>query len=81
MQYELVPSKLLEEDADLLQGIGEMEGVQVDLHVDRTVTPVAQPHRRIQFSVRPKLEAELEKLIDDEVIEKVGEPTSWVSQS
>lgn len=56
-----------------------MEGVQVDLHVDRTVTPVPQPHRRIPFSIRPKLEAELERLIRDDVIEKVEEPTSWVS--
>ena len=40
-------SKLLEEYADLFQGIRKMEGMQVDLHVDRTVTPVAQPHRRI----------------------------------
>ena len=50
----------------------------MDLHVDRTVTPNAQPHRRILFSVRPKLEVELEKLIGDDVIEKVREPTSWV---
>ena len=76
---ETVTSKLLEEYEDLFQGIGKVEGVQVDLHVDRTVTPVAQPHRRIPFSVRPKLEAELEKLIGDDVIGKVEESTSWVS--
>lgn len=76
---EMFTSKLLEEYADLFLGIGKMEGVQVDLHVDRTVTPVAQPHRRIPFSVRPKLEAELERLIRDDVIEKVEVPTSWVS--
>ena len=44
---ETFTSKLLAEYADLFQGIGKMEGVQIDLHVDRTVTPVAQPHRRI----------------------------------
>ena len=67
------------EYANLFQAIGKMEGVQVDLHVDRTVTPVVQPHRRVPFSVRPELEAELEKLIGDDVIEKVEGPTSWVS--
>ena len=76
---ETFTSKLLEQYADLFQGIGKMEGVQVDLHVDRTVTPVAQPHRRIPFSARPTLEAELEKLIGDDVIEKV-EKLTWVSQ-
>ena len=39
-----------------------MKGVKVDLHVDPAITPVPQAHRRIPFSVRPKLEAELEKL-------------------
>ena len=76
---ETFTSKLLAEYADLFQRIWKMEGVQIDLHVDRTVTPVAQPHRRIPFSVRPKLEAELEKLIRDDVIEKVEGPTSWES--
>ena len=76
---ETFTSKLLEEYDDLFHGIGKMEGVKVDLHVDRAVTPVAQPHRRVPFSVRSKLEAELEKLLEDDVIEKVEEPTSWVS--
>ena len=76
---ETFTSKLLVEYADLFQGIGKMEGVQVYLHADHTVTPVAQPHRRIPYSVRPKLAAELEKLIEDDVIEKVKGPTSWVS--
>lgn len=42
--------------------------MQVGLHVDRRVTPVAQPHRRIPFNIRLKLEAELEKVIKDDVI-------------
>ena len=49
-----------------------MKGVKVDLHVDPAITPVAQAHRRIPFSVRPKLEAELEKLEADDIIERVA---------
>jgi len=49
---ETFTSKLLEEYADLFRGIRKMEGAQVDLHVHRAVTPVAQPHRRIPFSAR-----------------------------
>ena len=52
-----VISKLVGEYADLFKGIGKMKGVQVDLHVDPAILPVAQPHRR------PKLEVELEKLM------------------
>ena len=42
-----------------------MEGITVDIHIDHMVTPVAQPHRTIPFSVRPKLEKELDKLVAD----------------
>ena len=76
---ETITSNLLKEYADLFRGIGKMKGVKVDLHVDPAITPVAQAHRRIPFSVRPKLEAELEKLEADDVIERVEKPTSWVS--
>ena len=54
-----------------------MKGVKVDLHVDPV--PVAQAHRRIPFSLRPKLEEELEKLEADDIIDRVEKPTSWVS--
>ena len=73
---ETITSNLLKEYADLFRGIGKMKGVKVDLHVDPAITPVAQAHRRIPFSVRPKLEAELEKLEADGIIERVEKPTS-----
>ena len=76
---ETAISKLVGEYADLFKGIGKMKGVQVDLHVDPAILPVVQPHRRIPFSVRPKLEEELEKLMADDTIKKVHKPTSWVS--
>ena len=76
---ETVTSNLLKDYGDLFHGIGKMKGVKVDLHVDPAITPVAQAHRRIPFSVRPKLEAELEKLEADDIIERVEKPTSWVS--
>ena len=79
MENESTLSGLLEDYADLFQGIGKMEVVQVYLHVDETVTPVAQLHRKISFSVRPKFEVELEKLAKEDVIEKVEKPVSWVS--
>ena len=46
---------LFEEYDDLFKGIGKMEGIKVDLHIDHTVTPVSQPHRTIPFSIRTKL--------------------------
>ena len=66
-------SKLVGEYAGVFKGIGKMKGVQVDLHVDPAILPVAQPHRR------PKLELELQKLMADYTIKKVHKPISWVS--
>ena len=73
---ETATSKLAGGYADLLKGIGKMK---VDLQVDPEVLPMEQPHRRIPFSVRPKLVVELEKLMADDIIGKVDRPTSWVS--
>ena len=33
-----------------------MKNVCVDLNIDESVKPVAQPHRRIPFNFRPLLE-------------------------
>ena len=76
---ETATSKLVGEYADPSEGIGKMKGVQVDLQVDPAILPVEQPHGRIPFSVRPKLEVELEKRMADDIIGKVDKPTSWVS--
>jgi hypothetical protein len=42
---------------DILQGIGKLKGVKVTLHIDKTVKPVAQKHRRVPFHLRDKVEA------------------------
>lgn len=40
---------------------------------------VEQPPRRQPFSVREKMEKEIQHLLDQDIIEKVNEPTVWVS--
>lgn len=71
--------ELLEEFKDRFVGMGKLKGVQVDLNVDPVVKPVAQPPRRQPFSVRQKMEEELQHLLEQDIIEKVNEPTGWVS--
>ena len=50
----------------------------MDLQVNTAIPPMEQPHRRIPFSVRPKL-VELENAMVIDVIQKVDKPTGWVS--
>ena len=64
---------------DLYEGIGKMKGQKVTLYVDKEVKPVCQPHRRIPYHMRKKVEAELQRLEDLDIIEKVDGPTPWVS--
>ena len=56
-----------------------MKDVKVDLNIDDKIEPIAQPCRRILFSVRPKLEEELTKLEKEDINERIDKPTSWVS--
>lgn len=72
----LTPSEVY---PDLFKGVGCLKDFQVHLHVDPQVQPVAQPHRRIPFSMRKPVEEELERLQSLDIIEKAEGPTPWVS--
>jgi glutaredoxin-related protein len=63
----------------LFSGIGTLKDKVIKLHVDKSVKPVRQPHRRIPYHIRMKVEDELEKLERLDIIERVDGPTPWVS--
>lgn len=59
--------------------IGKMKDVKIKLHIDESIRPVAQPHRRIPFLMRKKVEKELERLQNLDIIRKAEGPTPWIS--
>jgi hypothetical protein len=63
----------------LFEGVGLMQDYAVKLHIDESVKPVAQPHRRIPFHLRQKVEQKLQDFFDADIIERVEGPTPWVS--
>lgn len=63
----------------MFDGIGNLKNKQIQLHIDKNIQPVTQPHRRIPFHVRKQVEQELKKLEALDIIEKVDGPTPWVS--
>ncbi len=64
----------------LFNGIGKLKDTMVKLHIDETVKPVAQKQCRTLFHLRDKVANEIEKLLKEDVIEKVEDtPTPWVS--
>ena len=72
--------QFVQQDFNCLFGdVKKVKGKIIKLHVDETVTPKQQPHRRIPFHVRKDVERELERLEKLDIIEKVDGPTPWVS--
>ena len=70
---------LVREYSNLLEGIGKLKDRDIKLHIDESVPPVAQPHRRIPFHLREKVETELSRLESLDITEKVDGATEWVS--
>ena len=74
------PDKVKQRFPNLFKGIGKLKGIQVRLHIDDSVKPVAHRHRRTPFHLRNKVAQELDKLLEEDIIERVeGEPTPWLS--
>ncbi|PIK43640.1 hypothetical protein BSL78_19502 [Apostichopus japonicus] len=55
-----------------------LEG-KVHLETDPAITPVVIPPRRVPVAIKPMLKAELKRLEQLNVIQKVTKPTDWVS--
>ena len=61
------------------EGIGKLKDFQLKVPIDPEIPPVAQPIRRVPYHLRDKLSTKLDELVELDIIEKVGEPSSWVS--
>lgn len=59
--------------------VGKLTNYQVELHVKKDPEFIAQPCRRIPYSMRPKLEEKLKELEELDIIERVEGPTPCVS--
>lgn len=75
----LSEADIFERYADLFDGkLGMMEG-EVHLEVNPDIKPVQMPLRRLPVAIRDNIESELKRLVKDNVIVSVTEPTPWVS--
>lgn len=74
-----IADELVEKHPELFQGIGKLKDFQVKLHINPDIQPTCQPHRRVPFHIRKKVEAELKTLEDSDIIETITGPTPWVS--
>ena len=56
-----------------------MKDTEVKLHIDNSVVPVSQNHRRIPFHQRKDLEDCLQTLLRQDIIESADGPTAWIN--
>ena len=64
---------------DCFSGFGKLKDYQLKVPIDTDVTPVIHPLRRIPYHLRDKLERKLDELVAQDIIEKVNEPSPWIS--
>ena len=67
--------------ANVFRGLGKLKGSKVYLNIDDSITPVSLKQRRIPFHIWKKVDDAIDKLLKDDISEKVPniEPTPWVS--
>ena len=65
---------------EVFNGFGKLKGRAVRLHIGPwpNVKPMAQPIRRTPFSLRSKVEAKIQELVDLDIIEPAQWPATWV---
>lgn len=57
----------------------KLTDILVEIPIDETIKPVAQPYRRIPVPLEQKVKEKIQELLDDDIIEEVKQPSKWVS--
>ncbi|KAL1447852.1 hypothetical protein WDU94_005574 [Cyamophila willieti] len=73
------PEDIFSTHPKLFTGIGKLKGEPIRLHVDPSVQPIAITNRRVPIHWKPAVEAEVKRLEEADIIEKVNDPSPWVS--
>ena len=75
----LSKATVLNEYQDCFDKIGRFPGDQYHIELLDNPTPVVHPPRTVPVHILPLYKAELEKMISDDIITEVTEPTDWVN--
>eukprot|EP00794_Sanderia_malayensis_P013458 gene13458-14842_t len=80
-QLEVTINNLKEKYKDIFTGAGKHKYRQVELHVDQAVQQVAENQGRTLYAIRDLVSELLRILEKNDLIENLGGPTDWVSNS
>ncbi|UYV63627.1 hypothetical protein LAZ67_2005063, partial [Cordylochernes scorpioides] len=68
--------EILNRHKNIFEGIGRLP-IEHKIRLNENTTPVIASSRKIPFSIREKVKAELERMEKLDIIEKVEEPSEW----
>lgn len=71
---------VLDTYSDVFEGLGCITDASYHIKVDKSVQPVVHPPRKVPVTLRAKIQQELNRMEELDVIEKVNEPTDWVNR-
>ena len=77
VEKELTKETVLNAYEDVFKGLGELPGKH-HISIDKTVTPVIHPPRKVPAAIRDAVKTELDRMETLRVIAKQDEPTDWV---
>ena len=75
----LSKTALMRDYQDCFDKLGRFPGDKYHIQLIDSPTPVVHPPRTVPVHILPLYKAELEKMIGDDIITEVTEPTDWVN--
>lgn len=63
-----------------MEKIGKLQGVVVSVQINPAVKPVQQTQNRIPIPLQPKVEQEIARLLEQDVIERAPRDSPWISR-
>ena len=72
-------NSLLKEYSNIFDGLGKVNDFEHKITIDPTVKPKSQHLRRIPVSQIEAVNNELDRMVEQDIIEEVTEPSPWVS--
>ena len=80
INFAMCDDNIISKFPDVFEGLGCLPG-SYEIAIDHLISPVEHAPRRIPVSIKTRVEEELDRLVNLQVITTVKEPTEWISST